>query len=46
MSEVKVGFRAVLGNVNLAVLIGAHSSGIYVNIRVELLRRNLKPARL
>ena len=41
MTEVKVGFRTVLGYKNLAVLIGAHCAGVYINIRVKLLRRNL-----
>ena len=44
MSEVKVGFGAVLGDVNLSVLIRAHGARVNIYIRVELLRRHLKPA--
>ena len=42
MTEVEVGFRAVLGYVNLAVLIRTHCAGVDVYIRVELLCRNLE----
>ena len=42
VAKVKVGFGAVLRYINLAVLIGAHGAGVNVNIRVKLLRRNLK----
>ena len=45
VAEVKVGLRAVLRDVNLAVLIGTHGTRINVDIGVELLRRNLEPAR-
>ena len=41
MSEVEVGFSTVLGNVNLAVLIRAHSARVNIDIRVKLLRSNL-----
>ena len=37
MTEVEVGFRAVLGDIDLAVLIGAHGAGVDVDIGVELL---------
>ena len=46
MSEVKVCFRAVLGDINLAVLIRAHGAGVNVDVRVKLLRRDLQAARL
>ena len=46
VSEVKVGFGAVLGDLNLAVLIGAHCAGVDIYIGVELLSGNLKPSRL
>ena len=39
------GLRAVLRDVDLAVLIGTHGTRINVDIGVELLRRNLEPAR-
>ena len=41
VTEVEVGFRAVVRNVNLAVLNGIHSAGVNVHIRVEFLRRHL-----
>ena len=43
MTEVEVGFRAVVGYENFAVLIGAHRAGVYVDIGVELLGSNLVP---
>ena len=46
VSEVEVGLAAVLGHVDLAVLIGAHRPGVDVDIGVELLRRDLEPAAL
>ena len=42
MSQVKVCFRAVVGDVYLAVLIRAHRSGVYIYVRVELLSGNFK----
>ena len=41
VTEVKVGFRAVLRNENFTVLIRTHCAGIDVHIRVELLSRHL-----
>ena len=37
MTEVEVGFGAVLGDEHLAVLVGAHRAGVDVEIGVELL---------
>ena len=37
VSQVQVGFRAVVGHKHLAVLIGIHSSGVDVDIGVKLL---------
>lgn len=37
MTEVEVSLGAVVGYENLAVLIGAHSAGVNIYIRVELL---------
>ena len=42
MSKVKVGFGTVLGNIHFTVLIGAHGTGINVNIRIQLLCGNLE----
>ena len=44
MAEIKVGLRAVIEDVNLAVLIRAHRSGIDVEVGVELLQRDLETA--
>ena len=44
--EVEVGFGAVLRYVHFAVLIGAHGTGVNVYVGVELLRGDLKTARL
>ena len=41
MSEVKVGFRAVVGDENFTVLEGAHRAGVDIDIGVELLRSYL-----
>ena len=46
MAEIEVGLRAVLGDIDLAVLIGAHSTGVDIDVRIELLRRDLQPPRL
>ena len=44
VTEVKVGLCSVLGHINLAVLVRAHGAGVNVDVRVELLCRDLKPA--
>ncbi|MPN12361.1 hypothetical protein SDC9_159679 [bioreactor metagenome] len=44
MTEVKIGFRAVVGDENFAVLIWAHRSRIDVYVRIKLLRGDLKPS--
>ena len=46
VTEVEVGFRAVVGDVYFAVLERTHRAGVYIDIRVELLRGNLKAAAL
>jgi hypothetical protein len=40
MPQVKVGLGAVVGDIDLAVLIGIHRPGINVDVRVELLDRD------
>ena len=40
VAEVEVGLGAVVGDVDLAVLIRAHRAGIDVDVRVELLQRD------
>src|ERR1019366_2848320 len=44
MAEVEVSLRAVVEHINLAVLIRTHRAGIHVEIRVELLQRDLEAA--
>ena len=44
MAEVEVGLRAVVEHIHLAVLIRAHRAGIHVEIRIELLQRDLEAA--
>ena len=44
MSEIKVSFGAVLGNIYFTVLIGAHCTGINIDVRIKLLCRNLETA--
>ncbi len=44
ITQVKVGFRAVLGDENLTVLIGRHRAGIDIDIRIELLHKDFQTA--
>jgi hypothetical protein len=44
VAQIQVGFGAIIQNKHLAVLVGAHGAGIYVNIRVEFLHGNFKTA--
>ena len=37
MTEVEIGFRAVIGHIDFAVLIGRHRAGVDVEVRVEFL---------
>src|SRR6516225_9766735 len=46
MAEVEVGLRAVIGDENLAVLVGRHRPGIDIEIGVELAQPYLEAARL
>ena len=46
VAEVEVRLRAVLGHVDLAVLVRAHRARVDVDVRVELLRGDLQTARL
>ena len=40
MTQIKVGFSAVVRHINLAVLKGVHGAGIDVDVRVEFLKGN------
>ena len=44
VAEIEVGLRAVLGHEHLAVLERRHRAGIDVDVRVELLQRDLQAA--
>src|SRR5262245_6350956 len=44
MAQVEVGFCAVIGDVDLAVLVRTHGSGIDVQIRVELQQADTEAA--
>ena len=46
VSEIEIGLRPVIGDVDLAVLVGAHGSRIDVDIGVELSQADLVAARL
>ena len=37
MPQIQIRFRTVLGHINLAMLVGTHGAGIYIDIRVQLL---------
>ena len=37
MPQVQIGFRAVLGDENFAVLIGAHRAGVNIDVGIEFL---------
>jgi hypothetical protein len=44
MTDVKISFRAILGDEHLPVLKGVHRPGIDVEIWVQLLHRDAEPA--
>ena len=46
MAEIEIGLGAIVGDVNLPVLVGAHRARIDVEVRVELSEPHLEPARL
>ena len=46
MAEVEIGFRAVVGDEHLAVLIGRHRARIDVEIGIELAEAHAVAARL
>ena len=41
MPQIQIRLAAVLGHIDLAVLIGAHGAGVHIDIGVKLLRRYL-----
>ena len=43
MTKIEVGFGAIVGDEDLAVLKRAHRAGIDVDVRVEFLQRTRKP---
>ncbi len=46
VAEIEIGFRAVIGDEHLAVLVRRHRAGIDVEIRIELAQADLVAARL
>ena len=46
VAEIEIGFRAVVGDVDFAVLVGAHRAGIDIQVRIELQQADLEPAAL
>ena len=46
MAQVEVCFRTIVGNEHFTMLIGAHRTRVNIDVRVELLNRNLEPAAL
>src|ERR1019366_7613052 len=44
MSEIEIGFRAVIEHINFAMLIRRHGAWVHVEIRIKLLQRDLQPA--
>ena len=42
MAQIQVRLGPVLGDKDLAVLIGAHGARVYINIRVQFLGRHLQ----
>ena len=46
VAEIEIGLGAVVGDEHLAVLIGAHGSGIDIEIGVELAQTHAEPTRL
>ena len=46
VAQVKVGFVAVVGHENFAVLVGAHGARVHIQIRVQLLHEHVVAAAL
>ena len=46
MAQIQVRLRAVLGHIDLAMLIRAHRARVHVDVRIQLLRGHLQAARL
>ena len=46
MAEVEVGLRAVVGDIDLAMLVGAHGPRVDIDIGVQLAQTHLVAARL
>ena len=44
VAQVEIGFGAVVGDEDLAVLERAHGAGIDIQIGIELLQRHFEPA--
>jgi hypothetical protein len=44
MAEIQIGFRAVVQNIDLAMLVGAHRAGVDVQVGIEFLQRHFESA--
>ena len=44
VTQIQIRFRTILGDVDLAVLIGAHGAGVHVDVGVQLLSGHLQPS--
>ena len=45
VSQIQIRFRAVLCDIHFAVLIGAHGSGVHIDIGIQLLSGDLQASR-
>ena len=43
VTQIQIRFGAILGHIDLTVLVGAHGSGVHVDIGVQLLGCHLQP---
>ena len=46
VAQIQIGLRPVLGDVHLAVLVGAHGARIHIDIGIQLLGRHLQSSGL
>ena len=46
VAEIQIRLRAVVGDEDLAMLEGIHGAGVHIDVRVQLLDGDIKPARL
>ena len=44
MTKIKIGLRSIFRYINFPMLIGTHRPGIYIDVRIQLLRSDLQPS--